>query len=540
MSIYKMRTEFGKYLKPILFLIALIFLVGAIYSFGVAPTSRGPGPEGVSGVIAKVNDVEISRQDFEVAWERTWEEAKSRGIRSPLAYADLRAEQFQRMVNDISLLQTAKRMGVDVSEDRVEAEIQKAISFELNQNRAAVLGKLSRKRAAIDPRDDDEYRSELAASDSSLARQEEIARSKYPVSQIRAMLARQGIIAKIKSEIKPVTDADTTASYDVYKIRQIVLPGGKLPQEQLMSKANKIISAARSGADFAKLARENSPGGRAGMQGSVIELTFESSYGYPQQAMDALKKMKPGDVSSPIQTDYGIFIVKLEGVAPRLPAKLDKKARDARRDQIGQMREMAASAVFQRQMTQNQKVEVLDPEILGYWQLYQAQRFAGNPAEMKKQRKMAINALMRARTERPNNTVAIAKLAQLLYEDGRTEESVRLLYPMLEGESATQEGADLRVLLGDMLVKKGEKERAIGQYRIASEVAMNDPAIHQQLVMKFQQLKRPDLVAAENRWIADYNTRLEQVKEMQKNAPGRPPLGGGGTPPGPTPVPPRE
>ncbi|MGB9619115.1 MAG: hypothetical protein ACPL7K_01730, partial [Armatimonadota bacterium] len=61
MSIYKMRTEFGKYLKPILFLIALIFLVGAIWSFGVAPSRHREGPEGGSGPIAKVNGVEISR-----------------------------------------------------------------------------------------------------------------------------------------------------------------------------------------------------------------------------------------------------------------------------------------------------------------------------------------------------------------------------------------------------------------------------------------------------------------------------------------------
>ena len=539
MSIYKMRTDFGKYLKPILFLIALIFLVGAIWSFGVAPTRRGPGPEGVTGIVAKVNGVEVSRADFEAAWDRAAEEARSRGVRSALAYADLRAGEFQRMVNDITLLDAAKQMGVDISEDRVDAEIEKVVTQELNQNREAVLGKLDRKRAAMDPRDDDEYRSELASIGSSLAQQEEIAKAKYPESQVRAMIARQGIIAKIKAGIKPVTEADVTASYNVYKIRQVILQRDKRPQEQLMSKANKIASEARSGADFAKLARENSPG-QAGMRGDIIDLTFENSFGYPQQAMDAVRKMKPGDVSSPIQTDYAVFIVKLEGIVPKMPANLDKKARDARRDQIAQMREMMAASEFQQRMERSQRVEVLDPEILGYWQLYQSQRFMGNPVEAKKQRKMAINSLMRARTERPGNPIAISKLAQLLYEDGKVEESVRLLYPMLEGETATQEGADLRILLGDMLIKKGEKDRAIQQYKIASEVARNDPGVHQQLIMKFQQLKRPDLVAAENKWMADYNRRVEEMKAMQRKTPGRPPLGGG-TPPGPTPPPgPRE
>jgi len=535
MSIYRMRTEFGKYLKPILFLIALIFLVGAIWSFGVAPSRRGQGPEGGTGVIAKVNGVEIRREDFEAAWEQTWEQAKDRGVRSPLAYADLRAQQFEQMVNNIVLLQIAQQMGVDVSDDRVEAEIEKRVTEELKLNRERVLGRLSRERAATDPRDDGEYRAALAEAGSSLAQQEAIARSKFSVNQIKAMLAMEGLTAKIRAGVKRVTDADIAASYNVYKVRQIVLPAGRLPEEQLVSKANKIVGAARSGTDFAKLARENSPG-QSKAAGSVFELSFETSFGYPQPVIDALRKMKPGDISPPIRTDFGIFIVKLEGITSKLPAKLDKKAKEERRKQIMQIREMEARSEISRRMAQNQKVEVFDPEMLGYWQLMQAQRSAGNPTEEKRLRRAAINALMRARVER-NSPIAAAKLAQLLYEDGRTEEAIRILYPMLEGAQATQEGADLRLLLGDMLVKKGEKDRAIAQYKIASEVARNDPGVHHQLIAKFQQLKRPDLVEAENKWLADFEVRQKQFEEMQKRAGGRA-VPGGGTPPRPTPTPP--
>ncbi|MCX8053591.1 MAG: SurA N-terminal domain-containing protein [Armatimonadetes bacterium] len=529
MSIYKMRTEFGKYLKPILFLIALVFLIGAIWSFGTAPSHRGPEGEHGEGVIAKVNGVEVTRQEFEAAWDQAWERAKSQGIRSPLAYADLRAQEFQRLVDSIALLNVAQKMGVDISDERVEAEINKYVTKELKANREAVLGKLSRKRSAIDPREDAEYRSALAAADSSLAQQEEFARRKYPESQVRAMLAAQGVMRKL---VKPVTDADVIASYNVYKIRQIFLPSGKLPPEQLMNKAEKIVTAARSGADFAKLARENAPG-QMTTAGEIVNLTFEASFGYPQEILEALSKMKPGEVSSPVETSFGILIVKLESVESKLPAKLDKKAKDERRRQIEQMRQMEASQELQRRISQNQKVQVLDPEILGYWHLLQAQRAMGNQAEYKRLRKAAINAFMRVRAER-DNPIVVAKLAQLLFEEGRVDESIRLLYPMLEGENATQEGADLRLLLGDMFIKKGDKERAIAQYKIASEVAMNDPGVHHQLVMKFQQLKRPDLVAAENKWLADFELRRKQFEETQRRA-GRRTVPGGGMPP--TPVP---
>ena len=86
-----------------------------------------------------------------------------------------------------------------------------------------------------------------------------------------------------------------------------------------------------------------------------------------------------------------------------------------------------------------------------------------------------------------------------------------------------------------MLLKKGEKARAIQQYKTASEVAMNDLNLHQQLLTKFQQLKQPDLVAAENRWIADYNLRAAEMKKLQQKYPPAP-VGPGGAPGQPMPT----
>jgi len=46
-------------------------------------------------------------------------------------------------------------------------------------------------------------------------------------------------------------------------------------------------------------------------------------------------------------------------------------------------------------------------------------------------------------------------------------------------------------------------------------VAVNDEAAHKQLIMKFQQLKRPDLVAAEQAWVADYEKRVAEMKKLR-------------------------
>lgn len=519
MSIYKLRTQFGGFLKLLLGLIALVFIIGAIFSFGAAPGGRGRENGGASDVVATVNGSEISRQEFDTAWERTMYQANEQGIRSPLQYAEFRSRIFQELVQSRLLLQAAKEMGIDVSDRKVSAEVDKAVVSYLNENRNVVLGKPGKnEKRPEDPRDDRDYKQQLASIGSSVAQQEEFAKSRVPEDMIRAQIAQEGIQAKLKSTIKPVNDRDIEASYNVYKIRQIVLTAGSLPKEQVAARAKKIRDAAAGGEDFAKLARENSEGPSKD-QGGLTDYSWENRWMLPPEVRDLVLKMKPGDVSKVVDTQFGSYIVKLEGVTPKMPAKLDKKARDARRKEIQQDREMMVQMDFQQKIASKQNVKVTDPELAGYWALYEAQKSFADKAAYEKQNKIAIASFKRAIKERSNNVVATVKLAQLLDQTGQTEEGIRLLYPILEGENATAEGADLRMLLGDMLFKKGENDKAIDQYELASEVApKTDPSVHYQLVAKFQQLKRPDLVANEQKIIDDFTKRMEEMRALQEKA----------------------
>jgi parvulin-like peptidyl-prolyl isomerase len=522
MSIYKMRTQFGGALKVLLGIIAFGFLVGAIFSFGVAPSWQGSETSGGSDVVAIVNGSEIKREEYESAWQKAMYEANDRGIRSPLQYAEIRSMIFQQLVQSRLILAAAAEMGVDISNKKVNQEIDKAVVEYLKQNRDVILGKPRRgEDRPADPRDDRNYKNELKSIGSSIDEQEKIARSRVSEDQVRAQLAYEGIQSKIKASIKPVTDADVKASYNVYKIRQIVLSAGALPKEQISAKAKKIREAAVKGGDFAKLARENSDHPTKD-QGGKTELTFENRWFLPPQVREVIYRMNPGDVSPVIDTQLGYYIVKLEAIEPRLPAKLDKKAMEERRKQIRQDREMNAQIAFQESLNKKQSVKVIDPELEAYWRLYEARQLFSDKAAYDKKMRMAISALRRAIKERPNNDVAAVKLAQLLNDQGKTEEAIRILYPMLEGKNARIEGADLRMLLGDMLVKTGEKDKAIENYKIASEIARADLMVHQQLVAKYQELKRPDLVAAEQKWIEEFNKRAEAIRNLQEKATPKP------------------
>ncbi|MCL5103063.1 MAG: SurA N-terminal domain-containing protein [Armatimonadetes bacterium] len=521
MSIYRMRTEFGHYLKWVLYVIVLIFVIGAIYSFsgGGGITDGGRQAEGGSDVVAKVNGAEITRNAFDSVWNTYQQRASEARIQSTLQFADMKAGVLQQMINSYLILSAAQQMGVDISDRKVDEQVEKVVVEFLKQNRESVLGK-RKKYQAEDPRDDGEYKSELANAETSISQQEEMFRQRIPKDEIRAQIAREGITEKIKSEIKPVTDRDVTDSYNLYKVAQILLPKGGAPEEQLQTKANKIVSETKAGGDFNALAKTANADGPLSKTGGKAEYSWETRYMYPPEVREAIERLKPGEVTPAISTGFGIYIVKLENVAPKLPAKIDKKTMNARRKEIAQDREMAAGMAFGKRMSEKRKVQVLDPELQAYWQLSEAQQQYLNQAEYRKLRGLAIASLAKAVKERPNNILAKAKLAQLYNEDGQAAKAELILYGMLSGKEVLADTPDLWILLGDAQAKQNKSDKAVKSYQTASESARNDPNIHQQLMLKYKQLGRQDLVAAEQKWQADYDKRMAALKAMEvKNAP---------------------
>lgn len=519
MSIYRLRTEMGHYFKWLLLLVVVpIFVIGGVNYFGGSGPGTGPTSQGDSQVIAVVNGQDITRQEFEQSWEQMMDQARSSGVRSALQFADMRVAIFQQLVNERLMLDAAKDFGVEIKEKDIDREVDKLILAYLKENRRAVLGKLDAKHEAMDPRKDSEYQTELSRSGLSIDREIEMAKSRIPRQQVRAQMVQDAVGRRLETRVKPVTASDVTASYRVYRIRQILLQQQGLPKEQLMARASKIVQEARGGTDFAKLVADNSSEPNAKQTGGSAEYSFDTRTAYPQAVRDAIVKLQPGGITPPVETPYGVYIVKLESVQEGVPANLDDKAKQERRKEITQDRQRAVQEEFARDIRSKQDVKVADPEFKAYWHLMSTMAEPGDAAAYKKEVKAAIASLKKAKQTRSNNYVEM-QLARLLDQDGQTAEAVRILYPMLEGDDATIEGADLRMLLGDMLLKTGvkeDRERALQQYLTASEVASHDPGVHQQLIAKFKELNRPDLAAKEEAWITEYVKQMSQIQEMRK------------------------
>ncbi len=77
-------------------------------------------------------------------------------------------------------------------------------------------------------------------------------------------------------------------------------------------KAGEIAAQAKSGADFAELAKQNSKDPGSAQQGGDLGWAQRGMFVGPFE--DALFSMQPGDITGPVKTQFGYHIIKLEGV----------------------------------------------------------------------------------------------------------------------------------------------------------------------------------------------------------------------------------
>lgn len=117
----------------------------------------------------------------------------------------------------------------------------------------------------------------------------------------------------------PVTDADKKAAYEQYKKE---LGDKEYSARHILVKteveANEVAAAVKKG-DFAKLAKEKSLD--PGSKDKGGDLGWFSPAGMVKPFSDAVTGMKKGEVSAPIQTQFGWHVIKLnDSRATQVPA----------------------------------------------------------------------------------------------------------------------------------------------------------------------------------------------------------------------------
>ncbi len=181
---------------------------------------------------------------------------------------------------------------------------------------------------------DEEFRAQLQASGMSY---DEL-RKRARLDLEKAMMIEQEVRAKINvpdAAVKAFYDAhqqDFTITKERLRLSQILiaLPANPTPAQvtAAQKKAATIRARAAKGDDFGDLARVYSDDESKSNGG---ELGWFAPADINDSILAAVKPLKPGEISAPVQTSHGIHIVKLEehevpGVVPLSEVKTEIRA----------------------------------------------------------------------------------------------------------------------------------------------------------------------------------------------------------------------
>jgi peptidyl-prolyl cis-trans isomerase C len=146
---------------------------------------------------------------------------------------------------------------------------------------------------------------------------------KVQIEMARAQITAARALEKLANQ---KTDERIAAEYEKEKgsavsLRHILIAyqGGAVPPrrgqqpppvEVAMKRANEIATKLRAGADFAEAARAESDDEQSGQNGGMIGPAKPDQL--PPDIAAVVSKLKPGQMSDPVKTQFGIHIFKVE------------------------------------------------------------------------------------------------------------------------------------------------------------------------------------------------------------------------------------
>jgi peptidyl-prolyl cis-trans isomerase C len=168
-------------------------------------------------------------------------------------------------------------------------------------------------------------------------------------------LARQTIlIRELFAEFQKtsaVTDADVQAEYDKF----VAANGGKEYRArhilvETKEQAEAVLTALKKGGKFEDLAKKQSKDPGSGANGG--DLDWAAPGNYVKEFSDAMVALNKGQVSGPVQSQFGFHIIRLDDVREaQLPTLEDVKP------QIVQQMTQQRMANFQQELRAKAKVE---------------------------------------------------------------------------------------------------------------------------------------------------------------------------------------
>lgn len=307
----------------------LCLALGLSLSFQAA---LADGVRPVDSIVAVVDNEVITLRELNqaVAYNRS---QQGRGNRA--SEEELKRQALMQLVNQSLLVQAGKRNNITAGEAEVAAEIARIAA---SRRQSVAQFEAAQARLGIDRRGlHRQVRDSLIAQK---VQQNQVMReARVSDEEVEAVIARNPGVSLPEADPKPQ-----------YRAQHILITGDG---ERVQRLALQVAQEARSGVDFAQLARQYSQDSSARQGGDLGWMAAGETVPEFERAMSALK---PGEISRPVRSQFGWHIIRLNEV--RTPDSREDRIRAGVREALVQEKTQAAMQRLLQQLHQGGYVSI--------------------------------------------------------------------------------------------------------------------------------------------------------------------------------------
>jgi hypothetical protein len=429
----------------------------------------------------------------------------------PLEYFASRQRTLQSLVDNAALIGAARAEGLSVSDQEIDAEMNKIIDEQIKAQKAQ--GEAAFRRA-------------VEAQFGSVEKYREDMKSKFESERegFRKDLLVQKLEKKIKDENK-VTEEDYKKSQTKLKIRQILLRPALAPATDknlteknlatAKSKAEKIATQLKKNPtpqNFATLAKQNSDDFATKDKGGDLGWKMPAELPVSPDVRDEIVNSKEKIVGPIVdEQSNAVYVFMIENRALRLPEDYAKNKTQLLAD-FETAQDDQAWQTYQAKISKAAQFEISDPALQAY-KIQSEQIPAAAAAQQNQLRQDALAKYESAlATSGGMEAAAIRYQMAQLYRDLKQPKKAAEVLKVAAEETANAPALDLEYARA--LREAGDKKAAVAQLQKLSK-AMDeappsppsmfggnpDDAIRFQISEEFKTLGRNELAAAERKKI---------------------------------------
>ena len=256
-----------------------------------APT----GPQAADFIVAIVNSEPITNNEVRTRMLRYEQQLAQQGSPMP-PRPQLAREVLERLITEKAQLQVAREEGVKVDDtlvDQAEQNVARQNGIDVNE---------LHRRMQADGMDPNVYREELR-------NQLMLQRLRDRELESRVKVSELDVDQYLRDQQQNGVDPALTQLNLAHILVAVPENATEAQVGSARAKAQGLLERARAGEDFGKLARENSDATGAAQNSGVIGMRTADRL--PPLFVDAVRDLKPGDITGVLRSPAGFHIVKV-------------------------------------------------------------------------------------------------------------------------------------------------------------------------------------------------------------------------------------